>query len=111
MAENRGNRDNFYVFSARSGEAQNTVEMLIEDKPINVIIDSEANCNLMSEGVFEFVKGGNASLLECDKKVYAYGSNEPLQLRGKCDLIVEFPKPVSPLMLSFISRAAKLQRY
>ena len=50
-------RDDFYVFSARSGEAQNTVEMLIEDKPIIVIIDSGANCNLMSEGVFELVKG------------------------------------------------------
>ena len=46
------------MFSARSGEAQNTVEMLIEDKPINVIIDSAANCNLKSEGVFEFVRGG-----------------------------------------------------
>ena len=73
--ESRGNRDDFYVFSGRSREAQNTIEMLIEDKPINVIIDSGANCNLMSEGVFEFVKGGNASLLGCDKRVYAYGSN------------------------------------
>ena len=57
MDESCGNRDDFYVFSARSREAQNTTEMLIEGKPINVIIDSGANCNLMSEGVFEFVKG------------------------------------------------------
>ena len=89
------------MFSARSGEAQNTVEMLIEDKPINVILDSGANCNLMSEGVFEFVKGGNASLLECDKGVYAYGSNEPLQLRGKCDLIVEVPQTRKSLNVEF----------
>jgi len=39
MDESRGNKDDFYVFSARSRKAQNTVEMLIEDKPINVIID------------------------------------------------------------------------
>ena len=57
MDETRGNRDDFYVFSARSRDAQNTVEMLIQDKPINVIIDSGANCSLMSEGVFEFVTG------------------------------------------------------
>ena len=43
----------------------------------------------MSEGVFEFVKGGNASLLECDKRVYAFASNKPFQLRGKCNIIVE----------------------
>ena len=101
MDESHGNRDDFYVFSARSGEAQNTVEMLIEDKPINVIIDSGANCNLMSEGVFEFVKGGNASLLECDKRVYAYASNEPLQLRGKCNLIVEVPQTRKSLNVEF----------
>ena len=83
--ESQGNKD-FYVFSARSREAQNTVEILFEDQPINVTIDSGANCNLMSERIFEIVKGGNASLLECDERVYAYASKEPLQLRGKCNL-------------------------
>ena len=86
MDESQGNKDDFYVFSARSREAQNTVEMLLEDQPINVTIDPGANCNLMSERVFEIVKGGNASLLECDKSVYAYASNELLQLRGKCNV-------------------------
>ena len=32
MDESRGNRDDFYVFSARSGDAQNTVEMLIQPR-------------------------------------------------------------------------------
>ena len=86
MAETQGNKDDFYVFSARSREAQNTVEILFEDQPINVTIDSGANWNLMSERVFEIVKGGNASLLKCDERVYPYASNEPLQLRGKCNL-------------------------
>ena len=75
--------------------------MLIEDKPINVIIDSGANCNLMLEGVFEFVKGGNASMLECDKRVYAYASNELLQLRGKCNLIVEVQQTRKSLNVEF----------
>ena len=85
------------MFSARGREAQNTVEMLLEEQPINVTIDSGAKCNLMSERVFEFVKGGTPSLLECDKRVYAYASNEPLQLRGKCNLIVEVPKTLKSL--------------
>ena len=89
------------MFSARGREAQNTVEMLLEDQPINVTIDSGAKCNLMSERVFEFVKGGTPSLLECDKRVYAYASNEPLQLRGKCNLIVEVPKTLKSLNVKF----------
>ena len=58
MDGNHANSDDFYVFIAGNIEGQNTVEMLIEDKPVNVIIDSGANCNLMSEEVFEFVTGG-----------------------------------------------------
>ena len=36
---------------------ENTKEMLIEDKPVNVIIDSGENCNLMSEEMFESIIG------------------------------------------------------
>ena len=39
MDESRGKKDDFYLFSTRSGKEQNTVEMLIEDRPITVIID------------------------------------------------------------------------
>ena len=88
-------------------ETQNTVEMMIEDKPINVIIDSGANCSLMSEGVFEFVKGVNASWLECDKRVYAYASNEPLPLRGKCNLIVKLPQTYQSLIIEVYIRRDK----
>ena len=71
MDKNHGNRDDFYVFSTRNGDAENTVKMLIENKLVNVITDLAANCIFMSEGIFEFVTGGNASPLECKKKVYA----------------------------------------
>ena len=57
MDPNYANSDDFYVFSARNSEGENTKEMLIEDKPVNVIIDSGANCNLMSEEVFESIIG------------------------------------------------------
>ena len=82
MDPNHANNDDFYVFSTGNSEGQNTIEMLIEDKPVNVMIDSRANCNLMSEEVFESTIGGYAILLECNKRVYAYASVEPLKLRG-----------------------------
>ena len=54
--KSRGNRDHFHVFSARNGDAPNTVEMLIQHKLLNVSTESGANYSLMLEGVFEFVK-------------------------------------------------------
>ena len=46
MGPNYANSDDLYVFNAGNSEEQNTIEMLIEDKPVNVIIDSGANCNV-----------------------------------------------------------------
>ena len=46
----------------------------------------------MSEKIFNFVTGGNGRLLECDKKVYAYASVEPLQFKGKYNLTVQVPQ-------------------
>ena len=108
---NHANSDDFYVFTAGNIEGQNTVEMLIEDKPANVIIYSGANCNLMSEEVFEFVTGGNTSLLECSRKVYAYASSEPLQLIGKCNLTVQVLETHKSFSVEFLitrNRAATL---
>ena len=44
MDKNYGNMDDFYMYSTRNRDVQNTVDMLIEDKPVNVtiIIDSGA---------------------------------------------------------------------
>ena len=47
MDPNHANSDDFYEFSAGNSEGKNTMEMLIEDKPVNVIIDSGANCNFL----------------------------------------------------------------
>ena len=58
--------DGFYVFSAPDSES-NTLPLMIESEPVNVIIDSGATCNLMSEQ-------GKLEMLETDRKVYAYAS-------------------------------------
>ena len=51
------NEDDFYVFYTGEADDQNTLKLEIEDKTINVIIDSGASCNLMSEEVFNLVTG------------------------------------------------------
>ena len=93
--------NDFYVFNTGNTAGQNTLELIIEDKTINVVIDSGASCNLMSEKTFNFVTGGSARLLECDKKVYAYASVEPLQLKGKYHLTVLVPQIHKSLYTEF----------
>lgn len=39
--------DSFYVFETSVGEGRETIELYINDKSTDVIIDSEASCNLM----------------------------------------------------------------
>ena len=50
--------DAFYVFTATTSEALETLELHLNDKIINVIVDSGASCNLMSEHVFHSLTGG-----------------------------------------------------
>ena len=87
---NASEDDGYYVFSASDGEA-NTLPLMIENKLVDVIIDSGASCNLMSEQVFDKVSQGKLELLKTDRKVYAYASQEPLKLSGKCMLNICVP--------------------
>lgn len=100
-AGSSGSNDDFYVFSTGNTDDQNTLNLEIEDKPINVIIDCGASCNLMSEEVFDHVTGGNVKLSECNKIVFAYASVEPLQLKGKCNLNVCVPQTQKSLRAEF----------
>ena len=84
--------DAFYVFTATTSEALETLELCINDKIINVIVDSGASCNLMSEHVFHSLTGGKAPLAGCDKNVYAYTHPQPLELKGSCMLRVTVPQ-------------------
>ena len=68
--------DGYYVFSTSDGES-NTLPLMIENEHVNVIIDSGATCNLMSEQVFDKVSKGKLELSKTDRKVYAYASQEP----------------------------------
>ena len=92
--------DGYYVFSASDGES-NTLPLMIESEPVNVIIDSGATCNLMSEQVFDKLSKGKIELLETDRKVYAYASQESLKLSGKCMLNICIPVTKTPLKPEF----------
>ena len=63
---------------------------MIENELVDVIIDSGATCNL-SEQVFDKVSQGKLELLKTNKKVYAYASQKPLKLSGKCMLNICVP--------------------
>ena len=84
--------DAFYVFTASTSEALETLELRINDKIVDVIVDSGASCNLMSEHVFHSLTGGKAPLAECDKNVYAYTHPQPLELKGSGMLRVTVPQ-------------------
>ena len=84
--------DAFYVFTTSSSEGLETLELCINDKIVNVIVDSGASCNLMSERVFHSLTGGKAPLAGCNKHVYAYTHSKPLGLKGSCMLRVTVPQ-------------------
>ena len=84
--------DAFYVFTASTGENLDTLELRINDKMINVIVDSGASCNLMSERVFDSIRGKKRLLARCDKNVYAYTHSQPLELKGSCMFRVTVPQ-------------------
>lgn len=77
--------DGFYVFSASDGESK-TLPLMIKNKPVNVIIDSVATSNLMSEQLFDKVSKGNIELLKTDRKGYPNSSRQRLKVSGKCML-------------------------
>ena len=51
--------DDYYAFTAAdNSESPSTVQILIEDKPIDIMVDSGASCNLISNEVFQSLFGG-----------------------------------------------------
>ena len=49
--------DAFYVFTVSTSEGLETLELRLNDKIINIIVDSGAGCELMSERVFHSLTG------------------------------------------------------
>ena len=51
---------------------------------VTMIIDSGASCNVIGRNVWEYLKANNVACTstKSSKKLYAYGSNQPLQVPG-----------------------------
>ena len=92
--------DGYFVFSTSDGESS-TLPLMIENEAVNVIIDSGATFNLMSEQVFDKVSKVKLELLKTERKVYAYASQEPLKLSGKCMLNICVPDTQTSLKAEF----------
>ena len=52
--------------------------------PVTMIIDSGASCNVIGRNVWEYLKANKVACVstKASKKLYAYGSNQPLQVAG-----------------------------
>ena len=93
--------DAFYVFTATTAEGLESLELRINNKLVNVIVDSGASCNLMSEDVFKFITRGETTLAECDRSVYTYAHSQPLELKGSCMLKVTVPQTNMSAIVEF----------
>ena len=51
---------------------------------VTMIIDSGASCNVIGRNVWEYLKANKVACVstKASKKLYAYGSNQPLQVAG-----------------------------
>ena len=54
----------------------------IEGLPVTMIIDSGASCNVIGRNVWEYLKANKVACVstKASKKLYAYGSNQPLKV-------------------------------
>ena len=58
--------------------------MKIGGLPITVIIDFGSSCNIIGRNVWEYLKANKVARVstKASKKLYAYGSNQTLQVAG-----------------------------
>ena len=70
--------------------------VFIGNVEVEMLIDSGATCNILDRQLWEFLKK-NSIKCKCyftEKKIYAYGSKEPLKLAGGFKVKVSFNNKV-----------------
>ena len=76
-----------HVFQLKHSDSNGT-EILIEGKPIKVLIDSGASVNCMDKNTFNSVKTRSTKLEKSNAKIYSFASKIPLKLFGVSSLNV-----------------------
>ena len=58
--------------------------MKVGGLPVTMIIDSGASCNVIGRNVWKYLKANKVVCVsrKASKKLYAYGSDQPLQVAG-----------------------------
>lgn len=72
-----------HVFTLNDCAAEGTLSILIDDQPVDMLIDSGASCNIVTESKFEQLKSKSyIKLQRPEKRVYPFGSTTPLHVKG-----------------------------
>ncbi|XP_062578034.1 uncharacterized protein K02A2.6-like [Saccostrea cucullata] len=75
-----------YVFSLKTGHtSSDKVKVSLGGNPVEFVIDSGASANIIDKELWEYLKKNRIKCHseKCEKKLFAYGSTEPLKLLGK----------------------------
>ncbi|XP_053385838.1 uncharacterized protein LOC123539936 [Mercenaria mercenaria] len=94
--ETSSDSENEYLFNIKSiGNVSNKITVNVGNIPLNMVIDSGASCNIVDKSTWNFLK--SQKQFQClthkkstDKKVFAYGSKQPLKLLGIFRAKIEF---------------------
>ena len=74
----------FGILDHSNFSSDEKISVKIEGLPVTMIIDSGASCNVIGRNVWEYLKANKVACVSttASKKLYAYGSNQPLQVAG-----------------------------
>ena len=73
-----------YVFTVKSMSQPEKVEVFVVRCVLKMVVDSGASTNVVDKGLWRELKQQKIACIskKCDKRLYAYGSKEPLKVLG-----------------------------
>ena len=74
----------FGILDDSNVSSDGKIPVKVRGLPVTMIIDSGASCNVIGRNVWEYLKANKVACTSAksSKKLYAYGSNQPLQVAG-----------------------------
>ena len=74
----------FGVSDDSNASSDGKIPVKIGGLPVTMIIDSGASCNVIGRNVWQYLKTCRIKCVssKASKKLYSYGSNQPLQVAG-----------------------------
>ena len=74
----------FGILDDSNASSDGKIPVKIGGLPVTMIIDSGASCSVIGRNVWEYLKANKVACVstKASKKLYAYGSNQPLQVAG-----------------------------